>query len=188
MMAKAMKFKSLILDLRGNGGGYVDAMLRLVGNVFDRDIKVGDEKTRKATKPLNAKTRGNVFKGQLIVLIDSNSGSASELFARVVQLEKRGSVIGDRSSGAVMGAKHYDHQTGVTQVLYYGTSITVADVIMTDGKSLEKVGVTPDETLLPTGADLAAQRDPVLSRAAALVGVKLEPEKAGTFFPKEWRP
>jgi C-terminal processing protease CtpA/Prc len=73
-------------------------------------------------------------------------------------------------------------------VLYYGTSITVADVIMTDGKSLEKVGVTPDETLLPTGADLAAQRDPVLSRAAALVGVKLEPEKAGTFFPKEWRP
>ena len=46
----------------------------------------------------------------------------------------------------------------------------------------------PDETLLPTAEDLAAQRDPVLARAAALGNVKIDPAKAGTLFPKEWRP
>jgi C-terminal processing protease CtpA/Prc len=75
----------------------------------------------------------------------------------------------------------------VGRVLYFGSSITVADVLMNDGKSLERVGVTPDETLLPTGADLAARRDPVLARAAGLAGVQLDPEKAGTLFPVDWK-
>lgn len=187
MMGKASKFKSLLIDLRGNGGGYTDALSRLTGYFFDREVKIAEQKGRKETKPLLAKPRGSVYKGQVIVLIDSDSASASEVFARTLQLEKRGTVLGDRSMGAVMTSRYYDHQTGVGQVLYFGNSITVGDVIMPDGKSLEKTGVTPDETMLPTGADLAAKRDPVLSRAAEMLGVKLDPEKAGTLFPKEWR-
>ncbi|HEY0727780.1 MAG TPA: S41 family peptidase [Pyrinomonadaceae bacterium] len=187
MMGKASKFKSLLIDLRGNGGGYTDALSRLTSYFFDREVKIADQKGRKETKPLLAKPRGSVYKGQVIVLIDSDSASASEVFARTLQLEKRGTVLGDRSMGAVMTSRYYDHQTGVGQVLYFGNSITVGDVIMPDGKSLEKTGVTPDETMLPTGADLAAKRDPVLSRAAEMLGVKLDPEKAGTLFPKEWR-
>ena len=186
MMAKAKRFKSLIIDLRGNGGGYTDALERLVGHFFDRDIKIADQKGRKETKPLLAKTRSNPFKGQLVVLIDSDSASAAELFARVVQLEKRGTVVGDRSSGAVMTSRHYEHETGVGQVLYFGTSVTIADLFMSDGKSLEKIGVTPDEVLVPTGEDLATSKDPAMSRAAEILGVKIDPEKAGTFFPKEW--
>jgi C-terminal processing protease CtpA/Prc len=65
--------------------------------------------------------------------------------------------------------------------------VTVADMLMTDGKSLEDTGVTPDETLQPTGADLAARRDPALAHAAELLGVKLDAEKAGALFPFEWR-
>jgi C-terminal processing protease CtpA/Prc len=68
----------------------------------------------------------------------------------------------------------------------YGISITGADIIMTDGKSLEHFGVTPDEIRLPTAADLAAKRDPVLVYAASLLGVKLSSEKAGELFPIEW--
>jgi carboxyl-terminal processing protease len=177
----------LIIDLRGNGGGYSKTLERLIGNFADHDIKIGDAKGRKESKPQVAKTRGSsIFKGKLAILVDSDSASASEQFARIMQLEKLGTVIGDRTAGALMESKYYEGQTGVGSVLYFGTSVTVNDLIMPDGKSLEKVGVIPNELVLPTGADLAAMRDPVLARAAELVGVKLEAEKAGTLFPKDW--
>jgi C-terminal processing protease CtpA/Prc len=96
-------------------------------------------------------------------------------------------VIGDRTAGAVMRSKGYPHQMGADIAIFYGVSITDADVIMPDGKSLEHVGVTPDETALPAPEDLAAKRDPVLARAAALVGLNLTPEKAGSLFPVEWQ-
>ena len=180
--------RALILDLRGNPGGYVKTLQWVAGYFFDHDLKIADLKGRKETKPQLAKTRGDkAFKGQLIVLIDAESASAAEIFARLVQLEKRGTVLGDRSSGMVMQSRHHDHQIGVEKVVYYGASVTEADVVMPDGQSLEHVGVTPDELRLPTAADLAARRDPVLARAAELAGVKLDPAKAGTFFPVEWR-
>jgi carboxyl-terminal processing protease len=188
LMGRVRKHKALILDLRGNPGGYVSALQRFAGYFFDHDVKIADRKGRKEMKPQLAKTRGdNVFKGQLVVLVDSRSASAAELFARLVQLEHRGTVLGDRSSGAVMESKFFPHQSGLDVVAFWGVSVTDADLIMTDGKSLEKSGVTADETLLPTAADLAAKRDPVIARAAELVGVKLDAAKAGTFFPIEWR-
>ncbi len=185
---KAKKRKNLILDLRGNQGGNEETLLRLIGNLVNHEVKVGDLKRRKETKPLLAKTRGEEgFSGKLVVLVDSRSGSAAELLARLVQLEKRGSVIGDQTAGAVMRAKTYSHEAGVDVVVFYGVSVTDADIIMTDGKSLEHVGVTPDEIRLPTAADLAVQRDPVLAYAASLLGIGISPEKAGGFFPIEWR-
>jgi C-terminal processing protease CtpA/Prc len=185
---KARKRKNLLLDLRGNGGGSEDTLLRLIGNLFDHDVTVGELKRRKETKPLIAKTRGHdVFSGKLVVLVDSQSGSAAELLARVVQLEKRGTVIGDRTAGAVMRAKAYSHAVGLDVIVLYGVSVTDADVVMSDGKSLEKVGVTPDEIRLPAPADLAAKRDPVLAYGASLLGTTISAEKAGEFFPIEWR-
>jgi hypothetical protein len=86
-----------------------------------------------------------------------------------------------------MQSRTFDHQMGTDTVIFYGVSVTNADVIMSDGKSLEGAGVTPDELLLPTAADLAAKRDPVLARAAAIAGFELPPDKAGALFPVEWR-
>jgi C-terminal processing protease CtpA/Prc len=76
---------------------------------------------------------------------------------------------------------------GFTTVINYGASITDADVIMSDGKSVEHVGVIPDELVLQTGEDLLAHRDTVMARAAALVGINIDPAKAGLFFPIEWK-
>ena len=188
VLGKVKNHKALILDLRGNGGGYEVTLLRMVSNFFDKDIKLGDIKRRKETKALVAKTRGSeVYTGKLIVLIDSGSGSAAELFARVVQLEKRGVVIGDVSAGAVMRSKTYSYQHGNELAVPYAASITDADLIMADGKSLERVGVMPDEIKLPTAVDLATKQDPVLAYAASLAGVEITPEKAGALFPIEWR-
>ncbi len=188
MMSKIRKRKALILDLRGNSGGYETTLLRLLGHFFSTDVKIGDIKRRKETKPLMVKSRGkDAFEGNVVVLVDSKSASASELFARVMQIEKRAKVLGDRTSGAVMRSMGHTFQMGVNTVVLYGASITDADIVMTDGKSLEREGVTPDEVLLPSGADMASNRDPVISRAAELVGMKIEPEKAGAFFPIEWR-
>ena len=187
LMGKAKKRKALILDLRGNPGGAEETLKTLLGYFVDSEVKIGDIKRRKETKPLMVKQRGGGFKGKLVVLIDAESGSSAEIFARMIQMQKAGTVIGDRSAGAVMRAKGYQYQIGADTVIFYGASITDADLIMTDGQSLERAGVKPDEIVLPTAADLAAKRDPVLARAATLVGLKLDPEQAGAMFPVEWR-
>jgi carboxyl-terminal processing protease len=187
MIGKFRSRKALILDLRGNPGGYVDTLERFAGYFFTHDVELAHLSGRKEMKPMRARGhKENAFNGQLIVLVDGGSSSAAEVFARVVQLEKRGTVIGDRSSGMVMRSRYYPLQFGVVNVIFFGVTVTDADLIMTDGKSLERVGVTPDELLLPTSEDMATNRDPVLAHAAALVGVKLDPEKAGALFPLEW--
>lgn len=187
MMSKVSNRKALILDLRGNGGGAETTLLRLLSHFSDKDLTVGELKRRKEAKPLIAKKRGDKpFAGQLVVLVDSESGSSAEVFARVIQLEKRGTVIGDQTAGAVMRSRFYDHQLGVDIVVPYGASITDANLMMTDGKSLEGTGVTPDDLRLPSPSDLAKKWDPVLAHAASLVGLKLEPEKAGALFPVLW--
>jgi len=189
MFGIVRKHKALVLDLRGNPGGAVVTLEHMLGNVFDHDVKVGDRVGRKDLKPENAKTRGsNAFSGKLIVLVDSGSASAAELFPRVIQIEKRGTVVGDRTMGAVMEARGYSGSQGADTKIFYGFSVTEADLIMKDGKSLEHVGVTPDEIVIPTAQDLATGRDPALTRAAELAGLNLEPAAAGKMFPFEWLP
>jgi C-terminal processing protease CtpA/Prc len=181
----ASKHAALILDLRGDLGGATDSLKLMVGSLFDRDIKIADRVGRGALKPIVAKHAAHPFGGKLIVLVDEGSASAAELLARVVQLEHRGTVIGDKTSGAVMEATmHPEHM----DTALYEVAVTDANLIMSDGKSLEKTGVVPDEVLLPTGADLSAGRDPVLARAAESAGAKLDPTEAGKLFPFEWKP
>jgi C-terminal processing protease CtpA/Prc len=161
----------------------------MLGNLFDHDLKVADRVGRKELKPQIAKTRGSeIFTGQLIVLVDSASDSAAELFPRVIQLEHRGTVLGDQTAGAVMEALPYYGSQGTDTKIFYGFSITEADLTMKDGKSLEHTGVTPDEIILPTAKDLASGSDPVLARALELAGHKVDPVAAGKMFPFEWLP
>ena len=186
VMGKVQKHGTLVLDLRDNGGGSVESLQNLMGRLFDHDVKIADLVARKPQKPMMAKHWGRTYTGKLVVLLNSNSASASEIFARTMQLEHRGTVIGDRSAGAVMEARSFDSAQGADIKILYGFSVTVANVIMTDGKSLEGVGVTPDTLLLPTAEDFAAGRDPVLAAAAKEGGLVLDAVQAGKMFPYEW--
>jgi carboxyl-terminal processing protease len=182
VVKKARSSKSMVLDLRGNAGGNVEAMRELVSRLFDHDVRIAVETTRRGDKTMEAKGRKDAFTGPLVVLVDSGSASAAEMTARVVQLEKRGTVLGDRTAGAVMTARMFPHVLGIDSIAFYATTITVGDVRMSDGAMLEHIGVTPDEVVLPSGADLAASRDPVLARAIATLGGSITPETAGKLF------
>jgi C-terminal processing protease CtpA/Prc len=186
---KTRSVASVVLDLRGNPGGSVAALTTLVGGFFAHDVRIGDRKTRYGSEPQIASTlAGKTFGGKLIVLVDSRSSSAAEVFARVVQLEKRGVVLGDRSAGAVTEAQFFPHAVSLssTTAVTYAAEITEATLMMPDGGMLENVGVTPDERILPTPADIAEERDPMLARAAELVGLKMTAQEAGKMFPFEW--
>lgn len=187
-LGKTHSVGSVVLDLRGNPGGSVATLKTLVGGFFAHDVRIGDRKTRRGSEPQIVKTIENSFAGKLIVLIDSRSSSASEVFARVVQLEKRGIVLGDRSAGAVTEAQLFPHVFSLsrTATVIYGAEITEAALVMTDGGTLENVGVMPDERILPNPTDIAEQRDPVLARAAELAGVQMTVQEAGGIFPFEW--
>ncbi len=71
--------------------------------------------------------------------------------------------------------------------LPYGVSVTMADLKMVDGNSLEHRGVVPDEILLPTSEELAAGADPQMARALQLAGVSVSSAAAGQLFPMRWK-
>ncbi len=177
----------LVLDMRGNAGGLITALQQVTARLFDHDVKLADVKSRKSSKPLVARAHKRPFPGRIVLLVDSESASAAEALARIVQLERRGTVIGDTTAGSVMQARLHPMAMGIQSTIFYGASIADANLIMPDGRSLERVGVTPDERLLPTAQDLAAGRDPVLARAVSLLGGTLDPEAAGKLFPVEWQ-
>lgn len=198
-LKRARKYKSLIIDLRGcreaiknwrndrDSQYSVNRLQEIIGYLFDRDIKVADLKKRKDQKPILAKTRGeNAFNGKLVIIVDNDTSSISEVVARIIQLEKRGVVIGDRTNGTTRLSTGYLHgvETGMNSATLYGVVIAERELIMSDGQSLDGVGVTPDETVLPTGSDLGNNRDPVLSRAAELLGGRLSPDKAGSLIKR----
>jgi len=186
MMDRVKKASALVLDLRGNEGGLVYSLEELIAAFFEKDITIGKVHYRKETFSNVLKGDGKrAYAGKLVVLIDSESASAAEIFARVVQLEKRGIVVGDHSSGQVMQARLFSHFYGLDDRIGYGFSITVADLEMKDGGRLEKVGVVPDEVILPSAKDLAMGFDPALSRAVELLGFQLSPEAAGKIFEKK---
>ncbi len=187
MMDDASKHQKLILDLRGNRGGYVKVMQRLIGYFFDREIPIGTMVMRNKSLERSAKpVKGKIFNGNIIVLTDSNSGSASEVFARVMQIQKRGTIVGDVSAGAVMTSYLISMTNargvpGMETLSGFALNVTISDLIMSDGSRLEKVGVIPDHLVGPSPAALSGKNDPVLAYSASLFGASLSSEKAATF-------
>jgi len=182
--------RALVLDLRENVGGSMDVLKEVIRHLFSEEVLVGtflhqDKLAEVRVEP--ASNRG--FKGDLVVLIGSGTGSAAEILAALVQEEGRGSLLGDRTAGAVMlsDTRRYEvqHPEGHWK---FGLSVSVGEFRTHAGVLLEGRGVYPDETILPTRGDLRQGGDPVLSRALKDLGLDFSPMEAARIFSKRTGP
>jgi C-terminal processing protease CtpA/Prc len=184
VVRRAQGFKALVIDLRSDPGGLVTAVLRLAGDLVGADT-FGVRRARHRTEPLRTDAGGPRFTGTVVAVVDAQSASAAEVLAYLLQMRKRGTVVGDRTAGAVMESRGHSHSIGNEVVALYYTAVTVADLVFADGTRLEGRGVIPDEIVLPSGADLAARRDPALARAITLAGHPITAETVDVLFPPD---
>lgn len=105
---KTQNIQNLILDLRGNGGGYLKSAIELSDQFLDNNKMIvytdGQNDPRREYK---ATSKGLFMEGSLVVLVDESSASASEIVSGAVQDWDRGLVIGRRSFGKGLVQKPY---------------------------------------------------------------------------------
>lgn len=152
--------RAVVVDLRGNIGGRIDATARILGAFFPQRVRFAYYNLGPAPR-VPRRTRGSSapWTGPAAVLQSDLSGSAAEVFAAAFQEHGRGPVVGQTSAGAVVGSIAYQLPDG--GLLRVG----VSEFRTGAGALLEKVGVTPDILVEPTYDDLVQGRDVVLEAA-----------------------
>lgn len=131
LLGKGMN--KLILDLRGNGGGYLDAATKLADEFLaDDQLIVYTEGKARPKEMYFATTRGKLTNTELIVLIDEGSASASEIIAGAVQDNDRGIVIGRRSFGKGLVQEQSNWPDGSA------VRLTIARYYTPTGRSIQK--------------------------------------------------
>lgn len=172
VMKRARKHAVLVLDLRGNGGGSIATLTRLTSYFVTEPLTVGDLHTRTGREQFIAKPDKDPFTGRMLILVDSETASASEIFARLMQLNQRATVYGDQTMGAVMASQYFSYDYGV------GASITVSDFVLHNGERLEKAGVRPDVFVVPPPQYIGKGVDVVLSFVLGKAGARVSPAAA----------
>ncbi|MFY9562514.1 MAG: S41 family peptidase [Terriglobales bacterium] len=168
LMKNARDSKAIIFDLRDNHGGRTDTLATLAGFFQPSPVEMVQILGRKKQESLKVKPEHLQFAGPLFVLVDSESASASEMFARYFQKSGRAVVIGDHTQGKVNAARFFPLVMGDEFKVPFGVEITVAQVKFPDGEILENRGVAPNQVCLPTGQDLHEKRDPCRALAVRM--------------------
>ena len=161
----AKGIKKIILDLRGNPGGFVTSA-RTVASQFIADGPVYWTQTADGTqKEVDAEPNGVATDPSIkvVVLIDKGTASASEIVSGALQDRGRAQLIGETSFGKGTVQEWYDlGQVG-------GVKLTVEKWLTPNKRWIHKVGLTPDVPVtVPT--DLPAGSDPVLDKALQVLG------------------
>jgi carboxyl-terminal processing protease len=154
---------AMILDLRGNPGGLIDAVDSTAGIFLAPGTLVvtGSGRLGIFRRRFAATADAGVrYAGKLAVLVDGTSESGAEALASALQLQHRGVIVGEPTGRHVLGVE-------VEEPLADGGLLRVATLDMRDGAGnvLEGRGVTPDIIVARTAADVARGRDPQLHAA-----------------------
>lgn len=150
--------KKLLLDLRGNPGGYLEAAVQMASFFLPiGEVVVTEDYGGKQRNVVHRSLGYNVFSGRNLkmgVLVDQGSASASEILAGALAQHGVAKLVGTRTFG----------KGSVQQLMELGggaeLKITVARWLTPDGSSIADGGLTPDTVVERTAEDIAAGKDP----------------------------
>ena len=158
--------RGLVLDLRNDPGGYLDTAIDVASQFLPNGAVVMREKYGDGHEEVyNAKRGGLATEIPMVVLVNKGSASASEIVAGAIQDNQRAVIVGETSygKGTVQQIHPLQQNAGVIRV-------TIARWLTPTGRSIDKVGITPNTAVDLTPEDAAAKLDPQLDKATSLLG------------------
>lgn len=157
--------KGIILDLRGNPGGYLETAVDVAGWFMDSGKVVAIEDFGDSKK-IDYRTQGGqqaLKKYPMVVLIDSGSASAAEILAGALRDDRGIQLVGVKSFGKG-SVQQLNNLTGGSSL-----KITIAKWLTPSGKSIMNDGLEPDVKVDMTEDDIANNRDPQLDKTLEML-------------------
>lgn len=156
----AEKPKGIILDLRYNGGGYVDTCVEVASEFIAKGVILYEQFGDGTRHAYQALPNGQATDIPLVVLVNEGTASASEILAGAIQDYGRGKLVGVTTygKGSVQNWVPLSNEQGAVRV-------TVAKWLTPNGRMIHKQGLTPDFIVEMSEEDVTAGRDPQLDKA-----------------------
>lgn len=159
----------LILDLRGNPGGYLDAAVDMASWFLPGGAVILREEFGKDREEHVIRSKGyDIFtdKLQMVILVSSGSASASEILAGALREHGIATIVGTKTfgKGSVQELVKITPETSL--------KVTIANWFTPNGVSISKEGITPDYVVEVTPEDVAAKRDPQMDKAIEILSQK----------------
>ena len=155
--------KKVILDLRGNGGGYVTAAQDLLSLWIDNDVILIQKSKHSDDKKTNSSTGKAILKDmKTIVLVNGSTASASEIVAGALQDYEKATIVGEKTYGKGVVQNLFDFSDGSK------LKVTTASWYTPKERSINKTGIEPDVEVERSYEDINAMRDPQLDKAKKL--------------------
>jgi carboxyl-terminal processing protease len=161
---KQQGVKSVILDLRDNGGGYLTAAQDVASLWLNDEVVVSERTNGTVVDELKSSDNAVLAGLPTVVLVNGNSASASEIVAGALQDHNVATLIGEKTFGKGTVQKVIDLGAG-TQL-----KVTVARWYTPNGKNINKQGITPNQIVGLTATDVNAGKDPQLDAAKQHLG------------------
>ncbi len=152
--------KGLILDLRNNGGGYLNTAVDVASQFLDHGVVLYEQYGNGTKNTYNVEPGGLATKIPMVVLINEGTASASEIVSGALQDAQRATLVGVTSygKGSVQNWIPLSNDQGAVRV-------TIARWLTPNGRTIDKKGLTPDVYVPMSEADYKAERDPQLDAA-----------------------